>query len=69
MGAKLDIECEKCGMTGNVELPFEGGELNVGGKINITNPCPQCGGQLSAPGGKYKSGDDGFMRRVGDYEP
>lgn len=69
MGSKLNIKCEKCGFTGNVELPMTGGTINAKEGISISNPCPNCGGQLSAPGGKYESGDDGFMHRVGDFQP
>lgn len=70
MGTKLEVACSDCPTTGVIELPFESATFNVGGSINITNqPCPECGGKMSAGSGKYETDEGGMLRRVGDFQP
>ena len=67
--SKVTVSCNKCGLTGTIELDMPINELNVGGEINHNQPCPKCGGKFSAPGGRYKRDDAGLLVRIGDYVP
>lgn len=67
MVAKLKLTCDGCGIEATSTYP---GNLTLNtGAINHGTPCPKCGGQLSAPGGKYKVDENGVLQRIGDYEP
>jgi len=69
MGTTLPITCRNCGVTGSVGLDMDVSVLQVGGAINIENPCPICKKvALGAPSGKYVRDENEVLQRVGDYE-
>jgi hypothetical protein len=44
--------------------------LNIAGKIRLEGTCPTCGASpIEAPGGYYELGEDGVLRKTGDYRP
>lgn len=70
---RIQITCEKCGAEGTMEMPFdipEGMpfELHAGGGVHTDQPCPKCGGKISAPSGHYKMNKKRQMVRVGDAQ-
>jgi hypothetical protein len=67
MPTDIDITCEKCGEQGVITIDPDVNELSASDKIEIEDPCPQCGGKLSAPGGRYKRDNEGKLVRVGDF--
>jgi hypothetical protein len=67
MPTDIDICCEQCGEQGTITIEPHMNELSASDKIEIADPCPQCGGKLSAPSGRYKRNDAGKLVRVGDF--
>jgi len=58
--------CESCQAEGSLPVPANVAEMSAGEEVTTNQPCPLCGGVMSAPGGTYKN-VDGVMTRVGDY--
>ena len=69
MGTKIEVACNGCDATGSIDLDMDIVKLNVGGEINISQPCPLCGGKFGAPGGHYERNEAGVMKRTGDFTP
>jgi hypothetical protein len=64
MGTKIKFNCEGCGIEVSTEFP---GNLSLDTpEITPKQPCPKCGGKLSAPGGRYETDENGLLQRVGD---
>lgn len=64
MGTTIKFSCEGCGLEASTEIP---GQLSLDSPtITHKQPCPTCGGKLSAPGGKYETDENGVLQRVGD---
>lgn len=66
--AKVAVACEACGLTGSIDFGNTNMTLNTG-KISVQQKCPKCGGEFSAPGGRYETDENGNLVRVGDYAP
>jgi hypothetical protein len=44
--------------------------LNIGAEIRLEGNCPTCGASpMRAPSGYYELGDDGVLKKTGDYRP
>ncbi|WP_143522385.1 hypothetical protein [Pseudomonas sp. 2822-17] len=64
MATTIKFNCEKCGIEASTEVP---GKLTLDApEITHEQPCPKCGGKLSAPGGKYETDENNVLQRVGD---
>lgn len=63
---KIPIVCTDCGATGTADLPFNLASIETT-NINITNPCPKCGGRFYVGGGKWERNEEtGTLERKGD---
>src|ERR1700728_3623047 len=70
MLAKIDVQCNGCGITGVAEIDVVYDNLNVGGVINVSSqPCQTCGGSFFAPGGYYQRDASNIFQRTGDFRP
>lgn len=63
MTTKLDVECPN-GHVDVVVLKEELATLEVSIGVVISDPCPLCGGILTAPAGRYEKHPDGTLVRV-----
>ncbi|MBF0480793.1 MAG: hypothetical protein HQK81_03385 [Desulfovibrionaceae bacterium] len=68
MPTDIEIACEKCLEKGVITIEPDVNELSASGKIEIEDPCPLCGGKLSAPSGRYKKDSSGKLVRTGDFD-
>lgn len=68
MKSIINMTCSNpnCDVEGTVELAMNVNRLSSE-KIRHKQPCPKCGGELSAPSGTYERNEEGILIRVGDY--
>ncbi|MBR0963160.1 hypothetical protein JQ554_03500 [Bradyrhizobium diazoefficiens] len=63
VSGKLPVACEN-GHTGiSIEIPAITASFT--GPVQVQNPCPLCGGKLSASAGHYVRNEQGVFERIG----
>ena len=58
--------CESCGVECHSTLSLAPKLTLNTNAINFSQPCPECGGKVSASSGTYEV-RDGVLVRIGDY--
>jgi hypothetical protein len=54
MPTEIEITCQKCGEKGSITIEPDINEMSASDDLEIADPCPLCGGKLSAPKGRYE---------------